>query len=262
MANQDDRETVERKDTEPRTSKGTRVNVEPDNESPTGGQGDVDAVRENARQANLGKDRRRQTSRQQDRPQQDSPQQDKQEPAVLLNSTPTWLNWAAVTLAVLIVAGIFILSARQLNAPDQGVSANQTNGIQAGVGGMRLDAGNDNDAENAGDSDASGANAGDADLVEGEAAQNGNNSETLLLANGEPGLVLINPVERVQLYADAHADSRFLDSYARGGTFVVVEPTADYGDYPVVVERAEWVRVRAADGLVGWTPAASLEIAP
>jgi hypothetical protein len=258
MANQDDRETVERTDTEQRTSKRTRMNVEPDNESPAAGQGDDGAGRENESQATPGKDKRRQDSRQQGRR-----QQDRQEQAVLLNSTPTWLNWAAVTLAVLIVAGIFILSARQLNAPDQGVSANQTNGIQAGVGGMRLDAGNGNDAENAGDSDASGATAGDAAaLVEGEAAQNGNNSEILLLANGEPGMVLINPVERVQLYADAHADAHFLDSYARGGRFVVVEPTADYGDYPVVVERDEWVRVRAADGLVGWTPAASLEVAP
>jgi hypothetical protein len=169
------------------------------------------------------------------------------EQTILLNTTPGWLNWAAVTLAVLIVAGILILSARQLNAPQPGVSANVNNGsatnpagaVQAGFGGMQLDAGGE-----------------DANNVQSRA-----NGEQLLL-DLEPGLVLMNRADRIQLYADADIEASPLDSYARGGTFVVVEPTGDFDDYPIVVDEVQWVRVRAGDGLVGWTPMDALEPAP
>lgn len=171
----------------------------------------------------------------------------------MLSSTPAWLNWAAVMLAVLIVAGVFLLSARQLNAPQSGISANQMNGILSSVGGMLLDADGTTDGEE-------GAANQDGGVLEGHDSES--MEPQIVLPNLEPGQILMNPGGRVQLYADADMGALFLDSYARGGTFVVVEPTGDFEAYPVVVERHQWVRVRAADGLVGWAQAVELELAP
>ncbi|MEX1021385.1 MAG: hypothetical protein WDZ49_17120 [Litorilinea sp.] len=178
-----------------------------------------------------------------------------EENSVLLSTTPGWLNWAAVTLAVLIVAGIFMLSALQLRAPEDGVNASQLLGIQAGVGGMQLD------------TDATPSTVPATVSATGQAAADGTDTEAETPATPpdiavEPGGILINAADRVELYADADGDSSFLDSYARGGTFVVMEPTGDHMAYPVVVDDDQWIRVRAADGLVGWTSAHGLQPAP
>jgi hypothetical protein len=39
----------------------------------------------------------------------------------------------------------------------------------------------------------------------------------------------------------------------------VLAPSGDYADYPVVVDGVGWVRVRAADGLVGWVQSELVE---
>jgi hypothetical protein len=49
-----------------------------------------------------------------------------------------------------------------------------------------------------------------------------------------------------------------LDSIAEGSILTVMEPGGDFASYPVEQEGQSWVRVRAADGLVGWTPTEGL----
>lgn len=167
---------------------------------------------------------------------------------VLEHGAPAWLNWAAVTLAVLIVAGVFFLSARQLSAPQNGVSANQMELLQGAVGGMLLNT--------------------DAEPTASEGGDEGTDDAAPAPATSVPARVVVvgetltNPAGRVRLYADADPNARFLDSYAQGGRFMVMEPSGDFSDYPVVVADAAWVRVRAGDGLVGWTPVEALEPAP
>lgn len=57
----------------------------------------------------------------------------------------------------------------------------------------------------------------------------------------------------LRLYADASFEAVLLDRYPAGARFTVLEPSGDYDDFPVAREGSLWVRVRAADGLVGWT---------
>ena len=56
----------------------------------------------------------------------------------------------------------------------------------------------------------------------------------------------------VAVYADAAPDAMVLDSYGPSAVLEVLDPDMNNGDYPVVVDGQSWIRVRAADGLVGW----------
>jgi hypothetical protein len=63
---------------------------------------------------------------------------------------------------------------------------------------------------------------------------------------------------RAALHAEPSEDAPVLDSYGPNVTLMVLEPGGDFSRYPVEVAGRGWVRVRAADGLVGWTPTAGL----
>jgi hypothetical protein len=76
-----------------------------------------------------------------------------------------------------------------------------------------------------------------------------------------PDMVVQNPTGDVTIYAEADAAAQVLDSYAPGVALTVLEPGGDFAGYPVEVDGEGWVRVRAADGLVGWTQAAGLTVA-
>lgn len=66
------------------------------------------------------------------------------------------------------------------------------------------------------------------------------------------------PPQQVALFAAAASSATVLDVYAPGTTFTVLEPSGDYIDYPVSSGGTSWVRVRAIDGLAGWTRAETL----
>lgn len=63
-----------------------------------------------------------------------------------------------------------------------------------------------------------------------------------------------------RLYSDASADAMVMAIYADGEEMTIVEPSGEHDGYPVTVEGAQWVRVRAADGLVGWVVAGNLVV--
>ncbi len=72
-----------------------------------------------------------------------------------------------------------------------------------------------------------------------------------------PGQVLL-AVETVRLYGDASRQALVLNQYSATAAFTVLEPSGEYTTYPVTQESTDWYRLRAADGLVGWLPAAEL----
>ena len=66
----------------------------------------------------------------------------------------------------------------------------------------------------------------------------------------------------VRLYVDANRDAPVMNQYAVEAIFTLLEPSGDYSAYPVEAEGEQWYRVRADDGLVGWTPAEMLTVLP
>lgn len=66
------------------------------------------------------------------------------------------------------------------------------------------------------------------------------------------GEIVAGSGQRVAIHADASLDATVLDSYGSGVPLEVLPPSGDYTTYPVEVDGHGWVRVRAADGLVGW----------
>jgi hypothetical protein len=78
----------------------------------------------------------------------------------------------------------------------------------------------------------------------------------------EAGRTATAKAEVVRLHADADPNSTLLDTYARGATFEVMEPSGDYEGYPVRFGSGAWVRLRAEDGLVGWANISDLSLMP
>lgn len=70
---------------------------------------------------------------------------------------------------------------------------------------------------------------------------------------------LVIAIERVRLLADADQKSLVLNEYGEGEEFTVLAPSGDYDAYPVDLNGTSWVRLRAADGLIGWLPLSALE---
>jgi hypothetical protein len=96
----------------------------------------------------------------------------------------------------------------------------------------------------------------------GSTGNNGSaNAETTLTNSGkiQPGLTAIANTS-VRLYADASARSLILAEYDLGARFVIEEPSGNYSKYPVQVNEQSWCRVRAEDGLVGWTRLEALDV--
>lgn len=60
---------------------------------------------------------------------------------------------------------------------------------------------------------------------------------------------------QLAIFATAASSSTVLDVYEPGATFTVLEPNGDFREYPVMSGGASWVRVRAQDGMAGWTKA-------
>lgn len=98
---------------------------------------------------------------------------------------------------------------------------------------------------------------------------------TSVMAEGAPAAELTEPTPAplvfvtgdqlqaaaaVRMYADAATSSLVLDRFDPGALFTVVEPSGDYGAYPVENQGEGWVRVRSDDGLVGWVRVA--DVAP
>jgi hypothetical protein len=63
---------------------------------------------------------------------------------------------------------------------------------------------------------------------------------------------VVNEQDEVALHADTTLDSLVLDTINAGVAMTVIEPSGADVTYPVENEGYGWVRVRSADGLVGW----------
>ena len=71
-----------------------------------------------------------------------------------------------------------------------------------------------------------------------------------VLVPGQP--VVANDPVGVKLYSDASVNAPVMAIYAEGTAFTVLEPSGDYGAYPIEQAGHRWYRLRAADGLIGW----------
>ncbi len=74
-----------------------------------------------------------------------------------------------------------------------------------------------------------------------------------------PGQLFV-AVDTVRLYADADRQAVVMNQYGVSSLFTLLEPSGDYLAYPVTAEGADWLRLRADDGLVGWLPANELKL--
>ena len=73
----------------------------------------------------------------------------------------------------------------------------------------------------------------------------------------QPGADVVS-ITGVRVYAAPERRGLAMAEYPPGAAFTVVEPDGDFGAYPVLVDDVRWVRLRAEDGLVGWTYVAAL----
>lgn len=226
-----------------------------------------------------------------------TPPEQPQPPAPTPPASQPWLGWAAVILVgILVIIGI-ALASEQLNDNKQPVGAEVQ--ITPIVGGMAVAAataaGDTAGGEQSGEpsvvatqsavvSATESVSAAEELSVSGavSAAVSDVTSETELVTATEtlasratqvqpaatveaapvfdPGVVVQNTTGDVMIFAEPNRDGQVLDSYAAGMELVVLEPGGDFAAYPVVIDGTGWVRVRAGDGLAGWTPAAGLSV--
>jgi hypothetical protein len=206
--------------------------------------------------------------------------------------TESWISWAIVALVVVVIVAALALGAEQMGNRAQPVEAEVR--MTPIVGGMALPAANaaaltpetdavvDTTAEPQVEvAPSEGAMSENLEAEPGGAAGVTPETESVVDAEGAtavdsvpsveataeevrlvlvPGQVVTGREGSVRLYADATTSAPFLDSYGRATTFTVLEPSGEYDQYPVQQDERTWVRVRAADGLVGW--AATDTLAP
>lgn len=65
---------------------------------------------------------------------------------------------------------------------------------------------------------------------------------------------------QIPIYGEPTGDD-ILTVYPAGTLLTIIEPSGDYGDYPVVIDGQRWVRTQSSIGLVGWVQAAVLQAA-
>ncbi|MBX3013536.1 MAG: SH3 domain-containing protein [Caldilineaceae bacterium] len=68
--------------------------------------------------------------------------------------------------------------------------------------------------------------------------------------------------QEVRLRTDAAANAAIMHVYGVGEQFTILDPSGDYAIYPVEKDGQLWYRLRAADGLVGWSIADHLAPLP
>jgi hypothetical protein len=66
-------------------------------------------------------------------------------------------------------------------------------------------------------------------------------------------IVITTGQQPLRLYAAPAGDAPVLEEYPPGAHFSIIEPSGIYTGYPVQQEGRQWYRLRATDGLVGWT---------
>ncbi len=119
------------------------------------------------------------------------------------------------------------------------------------------------DAGDAGAADVSASSdvAGDAGAAEKDALDENAAPEEAGPAFAAGDQAIIVAIEGASVRSDAGEDAPVMQLYPMGDLVTVLRPSGDYDGYPVVVDGMEWIRVRAADGLVGWVAAATIEAA-
>lgn len=188
-----------------------------------------------------------------------------------------WLGWAAAILVVVLVLIGIALGVERLNDQTQRIGAEVQ--LTPIVGGMAVPttpaSGNGEPSVTVTGSSAvtttgtlsPSAAVTDAVTISGTADASGTATgeaepQVTVLAGPapvfEPDTEVHNSSGDVLVYAEPSLESQVLDSYAAGVALTVLEPGGDFTAYPVEVDGQGWVRVRAADGLVGWTLAAGL----
>lgn len=70
--------------------------------------------------------------------------------------------------------------------------------------------------------------------------------------NIAPGSTVVGELNGLELRIEPSASALTMEAYGSGTEFEVLEPVGGFPSYPVVVDGAAWLRVRAEDGLVGW----------
>lgn len=186
-----------------------------------------------------------------------------------------WLIAIVAAIAVVSVIAVFYFF---LNRPD-GVPASGADSVTAEVqmtpivGGTTVpltveaqtastgDGGTDTAAGESAEAAASAEAASeiDADKETETTTDDGSPADTSMVA-GALAIVAGPDSGGARLYSDASADAMVMAIYADGEEMTIVEPSGEHDGYPVTVEGAQWVRVRAADGLVGWVVAGNLVV--
>ena len=103
----------------------------------------------------------------------------------------------------------------------------------------------------------------DGDTAEtGNDAANADTPEEEAVASMAAGMQVVIVYEAgTRVRADAGDDAPVLHLFSAGEVMEILEPSGDYDAYPVTVDEIDWVRVRAADGLVGWVAMDAIEAA-
>ncbi len=205
------------------------------------------------------------------------PQQPPKPSAKPSSGSQLWLGWAAVILVAIVVLIGIAIGAERLN--DGAEPAGAEVQITPIVGGMAVPTASPGGSSGEPDvtathsgavtptetlsaTGAAGVNAGETPSRTQEAAgasgAEDNPVPDTLGTVFEPGATVQNAAGNVVIYAEPSLEAQILDTYAPGIALTVLEPGGDFRGYPVEIDGAGWVRVRAEDGLAGWTPAAAL----